>query len=186
MEDEKILALYGQRDETAVAMTARKYGSYCQSIAARCLSSREDQEECVSDVWMRAWNTIPPQRPRNLRLYLGAIARNLAFSRFRSLSAEKRGGAAVELALEELGECVPAPGTPEENVESKALGEAINRFLSGLDQRERGIFLRRYYFTETAGEIAERYRLKQGNVQTILSRTRNKLRVFLSKEGYAQ
>ena len=186
MEDEKILALYGQRDERAVEMTARKYGTYCQSIAARSLPRREDQEECVSDVWMRAWNTIPPQRPRNLRLYLGAIARNLSFSRFRRLSAEKRGGAAVELALEELSECVPAPGTLEDHVESKALGEAINKFLSGLDERERGIFLRRYYFTETAEEIGARYGLKRGNVQTILSRTRKKLWAFLNKEGYAQ
>lgn len=185
MEDREILALFERRDEAAVAWTAQKYGSYCRAIAGRCLPQQEDQEECLNDVWIRAWNTIPPQRPRDLRLYLGAIARNLAFSQRRSIRAEKRGGAAVELALDELSECVPAPGTPEEAAESQALSEAVNRFLAGLGRRDRGIFLRRYYYTETAGEIAARYGLKTGHVQVILSRTRGKLRAFLSKEGYA-
>lgn len=184
MEDKEILALYIQRDEAAVAWTVRKYGSYCRAIAARCLPRREDQEECVNDVWVRAWHAIPEQRPKDLRQYLGAIARNLSFSRWRRVSAEKRGGTAVELALDELDECVPAPGTPEEAVESKALSEAVNRFLAGLSRRERGIFLRRYYYTEDAKEIAARWGLSPGNVQVILSRTRRKLRVFLSKEGY--
>lgn len=185
MEDREILALFERRDEAALAWTARKYGSYCRTIAARCLPRREDQEECLNDVWVRAWETIPPQRPRELRLYLGAIARNLSFSRWRTIYAEKRGGAAVELALDELDECLPAPGTPEEAVESRALSEAVNRFLAGLGRRDRGIFLRRYYYNETAPEIAARYQMKQGHVQVILSRTRGKLRVFLSKEGYA-
>ena len=184
MEDEDILSLYVQRDEEAIMQTARKYASYCRAITARCLPRREDQEECVNDIWIRAWDTIPPKHPRNLRLYLGAIARNLSFNRWHYQYAEKRGGAEVELALDELDECTPAPGTPEETILTQSLGETINRFLAGLSRRERGIFLRRYYYTETAVEIGARYGLKAGNVQTILSRTRKKLRALLSKEGY--
>ena len=184
MEDEEILALYIRRNEEAITQTARKYAAYCRAIIARCLPRREDQEECVSDIWVRVWDTIPPKHPQNLRLYLGSIARNLSFSRWRRQYAEKRGGAAVELALDELDECIPSPGTPEETVLTRSLGETINRFLAALSRRERGIFLRRYYYTETAVEIGTRYGLKPGNVQTILSRTRKKLRDYLSREGY--
>ncbi len=184
MLDEEILALYFRRDEAAITQTEKKYGAYCRQIASRCLPGAEDCEECVSDVWFRAWNAIPPQRPENFQLYLGAIVRNLAFSRWRKRYAQKRGGAAVELALDELAECIPAPGVPEEIVEARELGEAVDRFLAGLPVRERRIFLWRYYFTASAAEIAARYGLKEAHVAVLLSRTRKKLRTFLEKEGY--
>jgi len=186
LQDEDILALYFERNETAVAETENKYGAYCRQIAARCLPRPEDQEECISDLYLRAWNAIPPRWPDNFRLYLGAVTRNLAFSRWRKQYAAKRGGAAVELALDELAECVPAPGTPEEAVEARELGEAIDRFLEGLPARERQVFIRRYYFTESAAEIAPRFGLRENTVQAILSRTRKKLRAWLQKEGYTR
>lgn len=182
--DEEILALYFRRDEAAVAETEKKYGIYCRHIAARCLPRTEDCEECLSDLYLHVWNAIPPQKPDNLRLYLGAVARNLSFSRWRKLYAAKRGGAAVELALDELSECVPTPGTPEEAVEARELGESINRFLAGLPVRERRVFVRRYYFTDSTAEIALRFGLRENTASAILSRTRKKLRVHLQKEGY--
>ncbi len=184
LHDEEILTLYFRRDEAAVAETEKKYGAYCRHIVARCLPRMEDCEECVSDLYLRIWNAIPPQRPDNLRLYLGAAARNLAFSRWRKLYTVKRGGAAVELALDELAECLPASGTPEETVETRELGERINRFLADLPERERRVFVRRYYFTDSTAEIASRFGLRENTVLAILSRMRKKLRIYLQKEGY--
>ncbi len=184
MQDEEILALYFRRDEAAVAETERKYGTYCRQIAARSLPRAEDREECVSDLYLRVWDAIPPQKPKNLRLYLGAIMRNLAFSRWRKLYAAKRGGAAVELALDELAECIPASGTPEESVEARELEETIDRFLATLPVRERQVFVRRYYFTDPVVEIALRFDLRENTAVAILSRTRKKLRSYLEKEGY--
>jgi RNA polymerase sigma-70 factor (ECF subfamily) len=184
LPDEEILALYFQRDEAAITETEKKYGGYCRKIAAGCLPQAEDREECISDTYLQVWNAIPPQRPDNLRLYLGAIVRNLAFSLWRKLYTHKRGGAAVELALDELAECLCAPGTPEEAVEARELGGRLDRFLEGLPARDRQIFVRRYYFTETAAEIAPRFDLRENTVLAVLSRTRKKLRVYLQKEGY--
>lgn len=86
--------------------------------------------------------------------------------------------------MEELSECIPALGTPEDTVLTKDLGAAVNQFLDTLGARERSIFLRRYFFTESTGEIAERFGLRESNVLMILSRTRKKLRIYLSREGY--
>ena len=101
MEDNVILDLYFARDELAITATARKYGRYCYSIADRILNSHEDSEETVSDTLLQAWNSIPPQRPDFLKLFLAKISRNLAFTRWRKLSAVKRGGGITELVLEE-------------------------------------------------------------------------------------
>lgn len=185
MEDREIIELYFARDEGAIAETKEKYGSYCASIAGNVLDSREDVEEVLSDTWLRAWNSIPPQKPDNLKLYLARIARNLSFDRFRSQSREKRGGSQVVLALEELSYCIPFPGYPGDTVEGKELSAAVNAFLAPLPQRERIIFLRRYFYTQSFEEIASAMGASQGAVRTSLSRTRKKLKHYLIKEGFS-
>ena len=67
MEDQKIIALYHNRDESAITETDRKYGVYCRTIAMNILSVREDAEECVNDTWHIAWIRMPPEVPHSLR-----------------------------------------------------------------------------------------------------------------------
>lgn len=184
MKDEKIIDLYFARDEMAITETDIKYGSYCFSVANNILNSREDSEEAVSDTWLRAWTTIPPQRPGVLKMYLAKITRNLAFSVYRTRTAAKRGGGEMELALEELDRCLPSRVSVESTVNAKELGRAVRAFLDTVSEREQNIFIRRYFFVEEIGEIAVRYGMKTVNVQKILSRTRQKLRKFLIQEGY--
>lgn len=185
MNDNAILALYFARDEQAVAETERKYGPYCFTVANAILENQSDSEETVSDTWLQAWNTMPPKKPDVLKLYLAKITRNLAFSRWRSRSAEKRGGGQMELCLEELSQCLAAPQTPEDALNGKELAAAICRFLDTLPHREQDIFLRRYFFLEESTTIADRYAMKSATVLRTLSRTREKLRHYLQKEGYA-
>ena len=78
MDDSIIIDLYWERQEQALIESDRKYGKLCHSIAFNILRDQEDSEECVNDTWLRAWNSMPPQRPSYLRLFLGKITRNLA------------------------------------------------------------------------------------------------------------
>lgn len=102
MSDEEIIALYFARDEQALAQTDAKYGPYCFSLANAILPSREDAEEALNDTYLKAWQTMPPKKPAVLRLFLAKITRNLAFSRWRNLTAQKRGGGEMQLLLDEL------------------------------------------------------------------------------------
>lgn len=182
MEDREIIALYWAREERAIAESEAKYGALCLSLAGRILPQREDAEECVSDTWLRAWNAMPPQLPAQLRQFFARITRNLAFDRWRRQHAEKR--SAVTVALEELGDCLAAPEGVEEPLRQKELCAALDRFLRRLPARERGVFLRRYFYVDTTAEIAARYQLREAHVLTILSRTRKKLRTQLEQEGF--
>ena len=184
MEDEQIIALYWSRDEHAIVETDRKYGTHCRSIAWNILHSEGDSEECVNDTWLRTWNTIPPQRPERLGAFLGKIVRNLAFDRYKAANAQKRGGGEVETVLEELGECVGATASAESHYFAKEFSVAVNLFVRGLPEREGNIFVRRYFFTESADQIGKRYGITVNNVTVILSRSRKKLREYLQKEGY--
>lgn len=185
MEDTEILDLYFARDEQAVAETHKKYGAYCFSLANSILPNKQDAEEAVSDTYWKTWNVIPPNRPAVLRLFLAKITRNISFSRWRKLSADKRGGGEMALVLEELAGCVSAPGSVEDGINGRELAAAIRSFLDTLPAREQDIFLRRYFFVEESGSIADRYGMKQATVLRTLSRTRSKLKQYLAKEGYA-
>lgn len=185
MDDQKILALYFSRDEQAVLETARKYGSYCYSIADNILHSAQDAEETVNDTYLQTWNAIPPKHPDVFKLFLARITRNLAFSRWRKECAGKRGGGEMDLVLEELSECLASPGAVDDGLSVKELEMTIRAFLSELPQKERNLFLRRYFYVEDCEKIAARYGMKRGTVSSTLFRTREKLRNHLKKEGYA-
>lgn len=184
MTDQDILALFFVRDENAIQQTQLKYGDYCAKVTAQILKDPLDREECWNETLLKVWNAIPPQRPKNFKLYLAAAARNAAFCRYRSQTTQKRGGVEVDAALEELDGCISSAQNVEDRLFVKELGEAINQFLDGLPTRERSIFLRRYFFTESTKEIAQRYQLRESNVLMILSRTRKKLNLHLKKGGF--
>ena len=184
LEDSQIVELYWQKNADAISETANKYGAYCFTIADNILHCAEDSEECVNDTWLHTWNAIPPQRPNVFRMFLAKITRNLSFNRFNARFVEKRGGSEIILVLEELEECLASGSDVEAAYEVAELEQCICRFVRTLPERDRNVFVRRYFFTEPMSAIAERYSLTLNNATVILSRTRKKLKAELMKEGY--
>ena len=184
MEDSRIVELFRERDEAAVSEAESKYGAYCRSIAMNILQSAPDAEEAVGDAMFAAWNAIPPHCPSVLSTFLGKLTRRAALKKVREASAQKRGGGQLALALEELGECVPGSGGAEEAVEAAELARAVNAFLAGLPAQERSIFLCRYWYLDSVADIASRFGCGQSKVKMTLKRTRDRLRMYLEKEGH--
>lgn len=184
MTDEEIIALFNKRDEQAIASVQNKFGRYCGSIALNILSDREDMEECLSDTWLRAWNTIPPEQPRSLQAYLGCITRNLAISRFRGETAKKRAGSRFAAALDELTDaCMPSTDNVAAETDRKALMDAINAFLDGQGERKRNIFIQRYFYIDSITAIAKRYDMTESAVKVTLFRMRGALKKELEAGG---
>lgn len=184
MEDRDIVALYWARQEAAIEQTAKKYGSYLTAIAMRILSDARDTEECLNDTYQAAWDSIPPHAPENLGTYLAKLARRICMKVWRGRDAQKRGGGDVTLSLEELGQCIPSGHTPEEQVTAEELACSINAFLLALPETERRVFVRRYFYVDPIGDICRRFGFSKSKVETMLHRTRKKLKVHLQKEGY--
>ena len=185
VDDMRSVELYWQRDESAIRETVEKYGVYCHTIAKNILQDNEDAGECVNDTWLKTWHAIPPQRPKYLKLFLAKITRNLAVNRLEERMAGKRGGNQVFLVLEELEECIGGADSVEEAFLGEELRQTIDRFVHRLPERDCNVFVRRYFFTESIGEIADRYRMTENHVTVVLSRTRRKLKAYLRQEGYS-
>ena len=183
MEDAKIVQLYWDRNEEAIPVTADKYGSYCTTIANNILGNREDAEECVNDTYLKAWNSMPPHRPGVLSAFLGKIVRNLAFNQYKYNTAEKRGGSQTRVVLDEIAELVSDADNVEQEIDRKELVDAVDRFLDTLQEQERRVFLRRYWYLDSVSEICSRFGYSKSKVTTMLHRTRLKLRSRLEQEG---
>lgn len=183
MEDVQIVELYWNRDEAAIAATSERYGNYCYSIAYHILQSPEDAQECVNDTYWKAWLSIPPQRPNRLATYLGKITRNLSLDRLKQLNAQKRGKGQVELALRELGGCIPATTDLNQIVDEIVLSSAINQFLRAQPRTERNIFVGRYWHLYSIADLAQAYGMRESKVASMLFRMRQKLKHYLEKEG---
>ena len=182
MDDLAIVELYHRREERAIAETDKKYGGLCRAIALRLLGIREDAEECVNDTWYAAWDKMPPERPQSLGAFLGRIPRNLSVSRWRQSRAQKR-YSGMEVLLSELEECVPAPGTVEEDLERRQLAQAISVWLDTLGAEDRRLFIRRYWYGGGVKELAEEAGERANTLSQRLSRLRKNLRIFLESEG---
>lgn len=182
MEDSRIIELYWQRSEDAIAASNEKYGEHCYIIAQRILCQSEDSRECVNDTWLRAWNSIPPCRPDSLKAFLGAITRRLALDRWRRDRAEKRGGGEMPLVLEELKDCVASPACVEREAEEGELAELLDRFLVSLSKEARIIFLQRYWYLCSVKQIARHRGISESGVKMSLLRSRRKLKALLDKE----
>lgn len=181
MEDKRIVELFFERSEKAIEESEKKYGRYCHSVALSILASKEDAEEIVNDTYLRAWNSIPPQKPIKLGAFLSRIARNLALDRYDARRRDRE-NLDMERTLEELAECLPDTSRNSMSDEV-ALRQAVNSFLASLDEKTRIIFMRRYWYMMPVKDVARLSRESESNVKTILFRARNRFKEHLRKEG---
>ncbi len=184
MQDEKIIELYWLRDENAIQLTAQKYGKYLTQIAYNILSNIEDSRESVNDTYLKAWNSMPPQKPSILKTYLSKITRQLSIDAFRTHNRKKRLSSQYAVSLSELEQCIPNAITTEQEVELQLLGKLINDFLYTLPDQTRHIFVCRYYFCDSIKNISAFFAISESKVKSMLFRTRKALKSHLESEGF--
>ncbi len=182
MEDEKIIELFFERSEQAIKEVEKKYGRACHNISFNILHNDLDAEECVNDAYLGAWNAIPPARPNPLLTFLCKIVRNISLKRYELNTAIKR-NSTYDVAMEELENCLASPDTVENEIAGKELAHIIEGFLDTLSVENRVIFLRRYWFSDTYSDIAQRVGLTEKNISVRLTRTRKQMREYLLERG---
>jgi RNA polymerase sigma-70 factor (ECF subfamily) len=182
MEDKEIVSLYHMRDERAIRETDAKYGKYCHRIAKNLLTLHEDAEECVNDMYLAAWNRMPPENPHLLSAFLSRIVRNIAISRFRRDRAKKRYDG-MEILLSELDDCIPNTENLEKTVEERELSDIISDWLDTLTVDDRALFIRRYYHGESIKELAKISGIAPQALSSRLFTLRAKLKSQLEEKG---
>lgn len=184
MDDKLIVSLFFERDERALSEVKTKYSRLYRSMLREALNDESDIEECENDVLVALWNSIPPNAPDDLASFICKIARRIGINRYKYNTREKRGGG-YTVMLSELEDTIP-DRTPEANIgfeDGEAVKKIISEFLASLDKETRVLFVRRYFYMESVGSLAERFEMKENAISVRLSRARKKLKQMLMKEG---
>ena len=164
MDETWILQRFLARDEEGLAAAYAQLGPGLTALAAR-IAGPETAEECVNDALLAAWQAIPPLAPVHLAAYLAKLTRNAALNRYRAQNAQKRGGE-----------------SPADRAEAEVLRSALSAFLRTLPERQRQVFLARYFYALPLSGIAARFSMRENTVKTTLHRTRRRLRDYLEQE----
>ena len=183
IDDKRILLMLDKRDEQALQESTRMYGALCRSVARNILGSDEDAEECLNDALLTAWNAIPPAKPSNFCAYLLKLVRNAAFDRYKARRREKRGGGQTAQALDELTEIFPSAENVEQELEQRELMQGVMVFLKKLPEKQRNLFICRYWQSAAIAELAVKFDMSESNVKITLARIRKRLQKYLREEG---
>lgn len=182
MEDQLIIKMFNDRNEQAIAELTKSYGKTCKSIAYNILKNEQDAEECVNDTYMAAWNNIPPENPNPLSAYIYRITRNIALKKYEKNTAIKR-NSFYDISFDELEDCFKGIDDTNDEIIVKEIIERINKYLGKIKQKDRVIFVKRYWYCKDIKEIADEMGLSENYINVHLHRTREKLRKYLVMEG---
>ena len=184
MEDSRIVELFRERDESALSAVSEKYGKYCAAIAQNILGDEQSAEECVQDMLLKLWETIPPKRPTELRPFVGRITRNIALNVLKARGAQKRGSGEGVLILDELSDMPSGQHSVDQLAEQHEMLNAINDFILSIPAKKRMILTLRYWHCCSTADISRVVGVSEMNVSNILKRERKKLIEYLKKRGY--
>lgn len=181
MDDTGIVKGLRRGDETALCGMIDCYSSYVTAIVgnlSRGFFSAQDVEEIAADVFVGVWRNAENLRDgASLRPYLAQAARNMTRGRLRS-----RRGEALPLEETIIAGCV----APEEEAILREQSEIVSSAVEALEEPDREIFIRFYYFGERLAGIAGRLGLKLPTVKTKLRRARGKIGGVLAERGYGR
>ena len=182
-EDAEIVELYWQRDESAIEYTRQKYESLCASISRSILNSTWDVEECLNDMYMATWNSIPPQKPDSLKMYVCKLIRRISINKATYNHADKRDKRKT-VSFEEIEAELQGCYDDDLLTDDRAyLTDVINTYLSQITEKRRAVLVLRLWHSMSLSEISQRTGLNINTVKTILAREMQSMKQFLIKEG---
>ena len=181
-EDEKIIDLYWERNQDAIRETDYKYGPALRSVAYNMLHDVQDCEECQNDTYLGIWNAIPSARPPAFLAFIMRIMRHVAIGRYRTKARKKRVPSQFTISLEEL-EALGSEASLEEVYEAKEVGRLITEYVKQLNERQRYIFIDRYYLAEPVENTAQEISVTSRTVYNELNKIKQGLKEYLAKNG---
>ena len=177
---EKRLAVKLKKGDTAALKEIIDcYTGYVRTVIrnfSRGTLPEQDIDELCSDVFFSLWQHREGlDEKTGFRSYLSAIARNAVKDRFKSAVPPSEDISELEL---------PSGFTVEDTAQLHEVIRCLDKGLSELSEEEREAFARYYFYGESTPDIARKMNVSESTVRSRLSRTRTKLKDYLTKRGF--
>ena len=167
MTHEEYRRLTESDEDNAQRRLFQEYFSYVYTIVHNRLSgnfSREDIEECISDVFADVYSSYDGgnQLTGDIKGFIGTIAKRKAIGYFNRNSEKNR----ISLSIDDV---------------KKEMSKTLLMHIENLGEPDSTIIMEKFYFGRKSGEIAEIVSLSPPAVRVRCRRALKKLRKTLSK-----
>lgn len=183
MEDEKIVGLLYEHNDDGLKAVKEKYENFLVSFSKQIVNNEDDALECVNDVYMKLWDTIPPYKPTYLKSFILKITRQISIDKYRYNHRKTKDNNNVTY-LSDLDFEVKDNRNVESEVQERLFVSKINEFIETLDTTTQILFIRRYFFFETTKSLSEKFKISETNINVKMLRVKKNLKKFLEREGY--
>ena len=183
LSDSEIIDMYWARDEEAIRQTDIKYRKYLICVSQNILHNMQDSEECLNDTYIDAWNAMPPHRPNVLQAFLAAIMRKVAISKSRINHTQKRNVGAV-FSMTDFEDFLSDSREQHSWQEAAELGQVISDYVRTLTERQRYIFISRYYYAKSIEQITRELACSKSTTNKEIALIKHGLKKYLELEGY--
>ena len=181
-QDEQIVEKYWRRDPNAIQETDKKYGAMLRNVAYNILSDYQDCEECQNDTYLKIWNTIPSARPTVFPAFIIHVIRQIAINRYKEKTRKKRIPSQLLISLEEL-ETISSGVSVEAIWDARELGKLITGYIETLNERQRYLFVDRYYLAEPVEKTAAELSISTQIAYKELRKIKQGLKEHLERNG---
>ncbi len=165
--DERLVALARQGYEAAFEAIVERYRRPIQGYCRRLLLPEARAEDTVQEIFLAAWSSLQQgTEVRQLRPWLYRVAHNTA------VNALRRSG----YDYDELRESLQADGSPEEDLERRAVIRETLAGLAALPERQREVLLRTAVEGVSQADVAREFGVSEGAVSQLVYRARSALR----------
>lgn len=177
--DEQLIELYWRREEKAIQETDKKYGQFLFRIAYNILHERLDCEECQNDTYLGVWNAIPPTRPTVFPAFITQIMRRIAINRYKEKASKKRIPSELTISMEDVNGTLHGDDSVAVKYEMAEVGKIINNYVRELSDRQRYIFIDRFYLAESVETIATDLSISVPTVYREIDKIKHSLKLYL-------
>ena len=181
IDDEQIIELYWQRNENAIQETDKKYGQFLFRIAYNILHDRLDCEECQHDTYLDVWKAIPPTRPTVFPAFITKIMRRIALDRYKEKTAKRRIPSEYTVSMEDIKDTLHTNETVDSEYAAEELGKIISDYVRSLTDRQRYIFIDRFYLAEPVETIAADLSISVSTIYREIENIKQGLKTYLER-----
>lgn len=179
MNDEELKILIRTSKEEGYCELVNKFKNYVNVIVSSVLKgygTKEDAEECISDIFVKlvmdsSWTR---DSRTDLKAFIGVTARNTAIDTYRKLSGRSR-----YMTDDELDENISSEDTPETYIHGKELRQLLWENVRSLGEPDSEIITAQYLYGRSAREIAAVLKMSVAAVHKRSRRARKKLEKML-------
>ncbi|WP_455529503.1 sigma-70 family RNA polymerase sigma factor [Ruminococcus sp.] len=162
-----------------------KYCNYVYAIVINVLrscGSREDIEDCVSDIFMKIYKRLDKDTSfsGDIKGFIAAVSRNTAIDAYRRISTKNMRNISID---DDNMETFGSDERLIEHTEQKEQSRIILDKIKELGEPDSTIIIQQYYYNRTAKEISKNISMTATAVQKRSSRAKQKLKMLLAEAG---